>query len=133
MPVEAQNFRIRFLELPLASGPSSLLGIGPQNHGQSDLTKKIEQTREPFPVVQLSRFKFHDPPQYKREHAAECVDMDLLVGPMVLWTRRHMFIVFELAKSFLHFALSAIGKYNVFIGPIVPIGYQNSFAEDFLL
>ena len=58
------------------------------------------------------------------------MDADLLVSPVVLWAHGQVTDIFELAKDGFRPALPSMGQNDLLRGPRVPIGDEDSLAED---
>ena len=58
------------------------------------------------------------------------MDMDLLVGPVELWSYGEMLVVLALTKDIFDLALAAVGQEDILGGPLVTVGDYDSFSED---
>ena len=67
--------------------------------------------------------------QQQRQHAAEDVDLDLLIGPVVLGAQGDAVGALHLAEGPFDMVLGAIAAHDIGIAPVVVVGEQERLAE----
>ena len=70
---------------------------------------------------------------HEGEDAGLGVDADVVVGPVVHGAERDDVGVFELAEAELGVGLGAVAGHDVGDGPVVVVGDEDPFAEQFVL
>jgi len=75
-------------------------------------------------------FQAHQVRDLQGQDAGECVDADVVLGPVEHRGERHDVRVFHLPEGGLGFGLGPVGGDYLGDGPVVVAGDQHVFAED---
>ena len=95
----------------------------------ADFAELLEQGVERAWQAMAAQVALQQTGQQQRQHAAEHVDLDLLIGPVVLGAQGDAVRPLHLAEGAFDVVLGAIAAHDVGVAPVVVVGEQERLAE----
>jgi len=121
--------KIRLNVFELRGRAQGLLGGRADDGCLPDLCETVEQSLLGVTVACALSAKVEKSGEQEGDNTHEDVNVELLVGPVVLRPKHHVQRILEVSKDRLDVSLTAVGADDVLGGPCVPIGHENEAAE----
>jgi len=96
----------------------------------SDLVEHAQEPAHSLRVAHLPGVAADQCTQKVADQAAECMNLDLLIGPVKLWAQGQMTRVLQMTESMFRSTLAPIGRDHRPGGPDLSVGDQDPASED---
>lgn len=96
----------------------------------SDFAKFIEEITDRASYAHPMEFSLEQAAQKESEHTGEDMDLNFLIGPVVLRTKRDVMGIFHATEGCLYVMLASVSTHNLSICPVLIVSKEDSLAKD---